>query len=103
MPVSKDFSTSMKRLTAMNLAEQSPKENPPDDEQHRHHEWQGEFPDVTQKSRGVNVLLVRDRFDHEIRAVSNVSVGAKKNRPGANRDDEFAQAGVAEQEAQPDF
>ena len=33
----------------------------------------------------MSFLLVGNRFDHEIRPVSNISVGAKENRADADR------------------
>ena len=67
----------------------STEENPPHYQQHRHHERKRKFPDVTKERRRVDLLLVRDRFDHEVRAIPNIGVRAKENGADTDGDDEF--------------
>src|SRR6266545_7715816 len=55
-----------------NRSQSSAKENPPDDHQHRQHGEHGVFENKPQKSRRVDLLLVGDGLDHEVRAVADV-------------------------------
>src|SRR3954463_12224038 len=78
-------------------------EKKPNDQQHGKHEWQREFPDVADKGGRVDFLVVGDGFHHEIRAVANVSVCAKKHSADANGNEVFVECGVAEQKTDFDF
>src|SRR4051812_44442530 len=62
-----------------------PKINQPDRDQHWNHERQSEFHYISNKRRGVDFLMIRDGFHHEIRAVADVRVGAKEHRPRTDR------------------
>src|SRR6266851_2098553 len=77
----------------------SAKENPPDNHQHRQHGKQGVFENKPQKGRCVDMLLIGDGLDHEVRTVADVGIGAKKNRANADRQDVFVVSQIAEQEA----
>src|SRR5881394_3472814 len=81
----------------------SAKENPPDDHQHRQHGQQSVFENEPQKCGSADVLLIGDGLDHEVRAVADVSVGAKKNRPNADRENVFVAGQIAEQETDSNF
>ena len=80
-----------------------PKEGPPDDQEHGQHEGERIFPDVSNKTRGVDVLLIGDGFDHEVGSVADVGVCAEKDRARADRQDEFAEGGIAEEKTNPDL
>src|SRR5438093_9458271 len=81
----------------------SAKENPPDDHQHRQHGKHGVFENKPQKGWCVDVLLIGDGLDHEIRAVADVGVGAKKNRAHTDRENVFVVGQIAEQETDFNF
>jgi len=50
----------------------------PDNQHHRNHVGDGEFEHVTQKAGCIHFLLIRNGFDHEVGAISDVGVGSKK-------------------------
>ena len=52
----------------------------PDNQHHRNHVGNGEFEHVTQKGGRVHFLLIRNGFDHEVGAISDVGVRSKENR-----------------------
>src|SRR5438105_915601 len=89
------------QLTARSSS--APEEGPPHDQEHGQHEGERIFPDVSNKTRGVDVLLIGDGFDHEVRSVADVGVRAEKDRTGADRQDEFAEGGVSEEKTNPDL
>ena len=58
-------------------------EEPPGNQQHWEHKGKREFEDVAQEGGRMRVLLIRDGFDHEIRTVPDIGVGAEEDRADA--------------------
>ena len=61
----------------------SPKKQPPDEQQHRQHERQSVFEDVSQEGRCPDFLMIGDGFNHEVGAVADVRICAEKDRANA--------------------
>ena len=60
-----------------------PEEQQPHNQQHWKHERNCVTHDISQESRRVNMLMIRDGLHHEVRSVADVSVGAKEDRANA--------------------
>ena len=58
-------------------------EKKPYRDEHGHHERQGEFKHISQKSRSMHLLMIRDGFDHEIWPVADIGICSKENRADA--------------------
>src|SRR5882757_1071872 len=58
--------------------------NQPNGNQHWQHERQGEFRNITNKGWGMDFLMIRDGFDHEVRPIADIGVRAEKNRAGTD-------------------
>src|SRR5438105_1610357 len=59
------------------------KEEQPNQHEHGNHDRQAIFPEKTEKTWRVYLLMIGDRFDHEVRPIADVSVRAKEDGPDA--------------------
>src|SRR5216683_1945251 len=51
----------------------------------------------------MDLLMIGNRFHHEVWAVANISICAKKNRPNADSQNEIIETGVTEQKSDLNF
>lgn len=70
-------------------------EDEPYDQQHWHHEWDGEAADVAEEAGGMGTLLIGDGFYHEIGSVTDVCVRAEENGAHRNRYNELVESRIA--------
>src|SRR2546430_1336682 len=75
----------------------TPEKKQPNQKQQRAHNWDRVFEDESKKTRRVNLLTVRDRFDHKVRSIPDVGIRSEKYRANANRHKVAIQCWVAQQ------
>ena len=64
-----------------------PEKDEPHNENGRDHVGNGEFEYISQETRRMHFLLIRDGFDHEVGAVADVGVRSEKDRRHTDRHD----------------
>src|SRR2546425_11770638 len=69
----------------------------PNQKQQRAHNWDRVFEDERKEARCVNLLTVRDRFDHKVRSIADVSIRSEKYRANANRQKVAIQRWITQQ------
>ena len=73
------------------------KEDQPYQDKHRQHAGHGVAYDVFHKWRSMDLVLLRNGFNHEIGTISDIGTGAEKHGAHANRDNQFRDRGISQQ------